>query len=54
MMYLFYLHGMILTITLSFSYSHFNESRIRKCKDLIQYSDPDEIAEKVLISNVLE
>ena len=36
------------------AYTHFNESRIKKCKDLIRYSDPDEITEKVLTSNVLE
>jgi hypothetical protein len=36
------------------AYSHFNELRIDKCKRLIQYSDPNEIIERVLKSGVLK
>jgi glycosyltransferase involved in cell wall biosynthesis len=36
------------------AFSHFNELRIDKCKGLIQYSDPDEIIERVLKSGVLK
>lgn len=36
------------------AYSHFNRKRIEKCRQLIQFSDPDEIIAQVLKSNVLE
>ncbi|KPH79144.1 MULTISPECIES: glycosyltransferase family 2 protein [Bacillaceae] len=36
------------------AYSHFNEERIKKCKQIIKHSDPEEIEAEVLQSNVLE
>lgn len=36
------------------AYSHFNEERIKKCKKLIKYSDPEKIEAEVLRSDVLE
>lgn len=36
------------------AYSHFNEERIKKCKNLIKYSDPDKIIKELLKSDILE
>ncbi|MDQ0246440.1 glycosyltransferase involved in cell wall biosynthesis [Bacillus fengqiuensis] len=40
--------------TMQMAYSHFNESRIQKCKELLKNSDPDKIDDLVKKGNVLK